>query len=212
MGISLITVLAVSIFIMPVQSAEDPYAPTDGQTPPAAEEEGSLVPWVVGGLLVGGGAAAAIVANSDSGGDDDDDSGSTTPTATPTPDASPTPGGSATPTPSPTPTPGGGAAGCEEGDVSGTWQSPEEIDGDQATTYTFVLSAGGSATYETSTVTTPSDGSPPSGIAGSHPGTWSLSESDCVITLDPGSGSEFDGSGQVMGNAVVINGRTFMKQ
>ncbi|NCC51544.1 MAG: hypothetical protein EOM20_10045 [Spartobacteria bacterium] len=191
--------------LQPSRAASDPYAGSAG--PVTQEKEGSIVPWVVGGLLVGGGAAAAIAANSGGGGGGSDD-----PSPSPDPSASPTPTPSTSATPTPTPTPGGGAdTGCEDADAMGEWKAPEVVEGEYTRVKSFRLFAGYTASFEESTYFNPADGSPGTGSTGAFIGGWSLSQSDCMLTLSAG-GSDFDGTGQIAGGTVEINGVTYTKQ
>jgi len=211
--ITSVLVFALLVYLIPLSLlSEEQYSEVvytehkAASSTPAPKKK--VWPWVLGGLLVGGGAAAIIAGSSGGGGDSD----SSSPTPTPTASSSATP--SASPTPTPTPAPSSDA--CTEADVLGTWSAPEEvvdeITGTRRTTYSFTLSSGSSATYSKSESWQPADGSPGTGSGMAFPGSWSLDTSTCTLTLDAGGGSEWDGSDQVSGNSVTINGRTYSKE
>jgi len=197
------------LFIQPSRAGNDPYDNSSRQAAPVTKER-SIVPWVVGGVLIGGGAAAAIALSSSGGGgssSDDSSSSAADPAATPTP--TPTPGATATPTPTPTPS---GGSSCEDTDALGVWKSPAEVVGETTTTKMFHLYAGFSASYETTKEYNPADGSPGHATTSAFMGGWSLSTSDCMLTLSAGGDADFDGSGQISGGSVDINGVTYTKQ
>lgn len=163
---------------LPQLCAQEDY----GSTPYDDDDgERNIAPWVIGGVLIGGGTAAAIALSDDDDDDDDDD-------ATPAPDPDP-----ADPEPE-----------CEEGDMLGTWDAPDEVAGPITTSYSFTLQAGGSATFST---VTQDEGPPPTAMGAAAPGTWSLS--GCTLTLN--GPAPMDGSGTVSGGSVSIGGRTFSK-
>lgn len=91
---------------------------------------------------------------------------------------------------------------CEEGDMVGTWAAPEEVEGTVTRFYSFTLHADGSASFDTTEV---DSGPPPTGSGSSGIGTWGLA--GCNLVLDG-----FGGGGEVSGNQVTTDGRTFTKQ